>query len=218
MSLLKIDISDMRAIAEHWRTTARPDFAHPFLAGIPPMLDAWAEDAKGLSELKADTAEVKALRTKARALDAEHDDRLAAIHTYLTGLAALHANEAAVLAVRDTLLPEGRRMQQRSYQAQGVAVAEAKAKLDDGLRAQLADLNAPTVDLEAAVDAWIAAGAELQRVDAERASIEGQRSKLRNDLRMRWLKMHRAMVQGAELSDLSEAARARLFSKVAEAS
>lgn len=218
MSVVNLTLTTMQAIVDHWRGEARDDFNHPFLAPIPPMLDAWAEDAKGLGDLQADSAEVKALRETSHVLDAEHDQLLGDIHAYLSGLSGLHADGDTVLALRDALMPGGRRMKLSSFQDQGVAVKAAQANLTDATRAQLERYSLPGADLLAAVERWIAVGIELQGVDAQRKSLEGQRSVLRQELRVRWLRLYKALEQGAAMSDLTEAARARLFSTVNNAS
>lgn len=217
MSLMKITLPSMIAIVDNWRTTARGDFDRPFLTAILPVVDAWAEDAAGVDDLQANQTEAKALRARARALDVEHDQLLGDIYAYLTGLSGLHPDGAAVLAVRDALMPDGLRMKTRSYQQQGVAVKTAQKRLTDEVRAALTRFSAPDANLLGSVERWIAVGVELQGVDAERSNTAGESTQLRRDLRTRWLRMYKAIEQGAEWSDLDEATRSRLFSTVRDA-
>lgn len=95
MSLLQLNTDTMRAIAEGWRAN-RADLASPFLAFLPDMLDAWAEDAKGLDGDTRD-ADLGRMRAQNRALDAVHDAGIEACYGYLTGLAAVHPDPALVL-------------------------------------------------------------------------------------------------------------------------
>lgn len=216
MSVTRLDIDTMRALANAWRTSARDDLSSPFLAGLPTLLDAWHTDAQALDGDARDTT-VAAKRAEARALDSAHDAALGAVFHYLTGVAALHPNGAALLEIRDRLMPDGLRMKNRSYQAQGTAVQAAKAVLDDPARATLASAAAPGVDLVAAVERWIELGTRLRDLDAERAAIEGGAEAQLAPLRRRWLRIVKAMRMGADLADLDAEARGRLFAKLDEA-
>ena len=216
MSIQRLNIDTMRALAEAWRTSARADLASPFLAGVPDLLDAWHADAQALDGDQRD-ATVATKRAQARALDAEHDAALDAVYRYLTGVAALHPDADAIVALRDRLLPGGLRMKNRSYQDQGTAVQAAKAALDDAARATLGALNVQGVDVVAAIEGWIALGTQVRDLDAVRAALEGGAEKVLFKLRHRWLRIVRAMRHGAELADLDADAQGRLFAKLDEA-
>lgn len=216
MHLQKLTIGTMRALAEGWRTDNRAVLASPYLAFLPAMLDAWAEDAKQLDGANRDAA-VARMRDENTALDAVHDGEFEACYAYLTGLAAVHPDPVAVTALRDDLMPDGRRMKTRSYQEQGIAAENARGLLTDAVKAQLQAFSPEGVDLVARVQAWIDAGLELQRKDRVRAGLENEGSQRVRELRTRWLRMLRALRSGAELADLDASTEAQLFGKLDEA-
>lgn len=216
MSVQRLNIDTMRALAEGWRIDSRADLDNPFLAYLPPMLDAWVAEAKALDADERD-ATLKRMRAENRALDATHDGELEACYAYLTGLSAVHPQPDTVIAVRDTLMPDGRGMKTRSYQDQGVAAERARGRLTDDLKAQLRGFSPAGVDLVARFEAWIEAGLTLQRADRARAGIENQSPELERTLRRRWFTMLKAIRHGAELASLDDAAHARLFGKLQEA-
>lgn len=216
MHLQKLTIDTMRALAEGWRTDNRADLVSPYLAFLPGMLDAWAEDAKQLDGVDRDATAAR-MRTENTALDAVHDGELEACFAYLTGLAAVHPDADAVTTLRDTLMPGGRRMKTRSYQEQGIAAERARGLFTDAVKAQLQAYSPGEVDLVARMQAWIDAGIELRQKDTARAGVENQRSQVERDLRYRWLTMVKALRNGAEMAGLDMATEARLFGKLQEA-
>lgn len=222
MALSDLRTPTMGSLTHHLTTTARPVLeGSPMLAALLPRLDALQAEFVTLAQTsQAHATAVAELRSQATSLDAQHDGGLDRCYSLLGALAPFFdaPQAAALIELRDRLMPGGLSMKQRSYQDEGAAAASAKAAFSDADKDLLRAVSPQGVDLVAAMDAWIAAGLELRDVDAARAT----RSDAPKDgpavveMRRRWMKAVGALRAVSEMVELDADGRATVFAKIEE--
>ncbi|WP_437731869.1 hypothetical protein [Sorangium sp. So ce1335] len=118
--------------------------------------------------------QLKALMEKALALDATHDRKLRGAYNYLGALAEMTddpAFAAALLDLRDRLMPSGLKAISRSYGDQAGDAKLLRSRLDDASEKLLKKLKTPEGPLAQVVEAWVAAALEIEKVEAQREQL-----------------------------------------------
>jgi hypothetical protein len=143
------------------------------------------------------------------AVDKLHDRKKRGAYGYLTALAELTDNTvtaAAYLDLRDRLMPLGLMEIRRSYVDQVGDAQLLPGRLDDASRALLASIITPEGPLQSQVDQWVAAAAELGRLEERRAQLESQRSTGPEAspgevyaARLAWMRVMRSMIELLEV-------------------
>jgi hypothetical protein len=111
--------------------------------------------------------------------DKLHDRKKRGVHGYLTALAELTddpVRAAAYLDLRDRLMPLGLMEVRRSYLDQVGDAQLLPSRMNDASRTLITSITTPEGPLQSQVDQWIAAAAELGRLDERRAQLEAERS------------------------------------------
>jgi hypothetical protein len=158
-----------------------PDQERKILASLPllaPLLPALEEVHQGLhtTQLKSSSIQqrIKALIERSAELDARHDRKMRGCYTLLTALAELAdapVLAAAILDLRDRLVPAGLKAITRSYTEEAGDAKLLPSRLDEASTKLLKTLQTAEGPLSDAVDAWIEAALELERIDAERVLL-----------------------------------------------
>jgi hypothetical protein len=149
--------------------------ALPLLAALLPTIEEAHEGIKTTQRKSSSIQQrVKALIDRCVALDARHDSKMRGTFNYLTALAEMTDDpelKDALLDLRDRLVPAGLKATLRSYTDEAGDAKLLPSRLDDASTKLLKKLKTTDGPLYGAVDAWIQAALELERVDAERARL-----------------------------------------------
>lgn len=211
MSLRALSADAMLSISGAW-TTSEGALAiiarHPSLAALRPKIE---EAHRALVEAASQSRarSLDALSAESDRVDAYHDRKLRGVVHVLEALADLteDADEARELVgLSQRLFPRGVRGQELAYNEEGAQAEESASKLDEATRARLSRIATPWGTLLDDVEAWVAAGRELARLDAERreASREASTSEARATLaraRHRWAQAAEAFAAAATADD-----------------
>jgi len=111
-------------------------------------------------------------------LDVRHDSILHGMHGSLTSMAELAGGDegAALIALRDQLLPDGQQSMLKSYRAEATQAAQLEEQLSPPLRARTDGIQigegASAKRLTVFLDEWTAIGKELGALEDEKGRIE----------------------------------------------
>lgn len=147
--------------------------ARPSLATLLPKL-ADAHRLLAAATAASSARSLSALCEEATRVDAFHDRKLRGVVGLFEALADLtdDATEARELVnLSSKLFPRGLRGQELAHKEEGAEAEEAARRLDADTRASLAKIPTPWGTLADEVDAWIGAGRELSRLEAERQVV-----------------------------------------------
>lgn len=181
--------------------------AHARLLEVPPPPESPQRDA---------------LAAEASAKDAEHDRLAGGIYGLLTALGQLDPQGAELLALRDTLMPEGlSKVVHGSYRAQAGNARRVRAQLNAELRAGLKRVHLRRGTLLDHVEAWLDAGEALGALEEQRsrldaASVPGPGRAL-NDARNVWIRTVNALESLAALAELDADSERLVFGALREA-
>jgi hypothetical protein len=145
---------------------------------LAPLLPSLEEAHQGIltTQIKGSTIQqrIKALMARCTELDTRHNTKMRGTYNYLTALADLTEDPvlaAAILDLRDRLIPVGLTAVTRSYTEKAGDAKLLPARLDESSTKLLKTLTTPEGPLANAVDAWTSAALELEKVDAERRQL-----------------------------------------------
>ena len=152
-------------------------------------------------------------------LDVRHDAIIRGVFGTLTALAELlgGGDGAALVALRDFLLPEGLQSQLKSYAAEAGQAAALADRLAPEVRAKTDAIpigSGPSAKpLTVYLDELIGLGAKLGELEAKRATIENAASHASalSKARLAWVRVVNALVANAELAELPADKDAVLF-------
>jgi hypothetical protein len=178
MALRNLNVRTLVSILDGWThpSRARPVLEKlPLLAALLPKLDVIKQDLAGTQGAGvALDNQLKELTSEASTIDALHDRKKRGAYQILSGLAEVSdspAGAAALIDLRDRLIPEGLASLKHSYLDEAGDAKLLSARLDDPSSALLKSIAVGGGHLGDVVDAWLAAATKLE-------AIEGQRSKL----------------------------------------
>ena len=197
--------------------------ATPDLAPAMPRVTAAHGALASLAQpVKADPR-LAAISEEEGSLDARHDDVIRGGYGVLTGAAfLLGAGGRALLALRDSLFPDGLSSVQKTYRAEAGQAAQLAGRLTPALRAQLASIGVGPEDekktLEQFVDELIGLGAQLGALEDEKGRLQpapGQASHQGGAAllaaRNQWIRVANALVANGEAAQLDEATDKLIF-------
>jgi hypothetical protein len=229
MAAKDLSIESMLAISTGWIDAARDRKlleAIPLCQPIVPLVEAAHHNLLAIrtaGDTSAADAELAALKDRAAAQDGRHDRKARGTYLVLSGLAEVAEDAdlaAALLALRDRLLPRGLGTTTMSYADEVGHAQVVKKLLDAPTRAALEKvktLGGRTLDDE--VGAWVAAGEALATIEAERTRKERARDAAAvpsagDALRARnaWIRAANALVSNLDLAgDVDDATRGRIL-------
>jgi hypothetical protein len=190
--------------------------ATPDLAPSMPRLTAAHTVLAQLSQPVDADPRLAAIVKEEATLDPRHDDIIRGGYSLLTGAAfLLGADGAELLALRDTLFPDGLSSTQKSYRAEAGQAAQLATRLTPALRAQLASIVVgPKGDkqtLEHFVDELITIGARLGDLEDDKGRLQATPSTTGTGTgaallaaRNQWVRVGNALVANGELAGLDE--------------
>lgn len=151
MALRDLSIETMVTVVGAWVAEKRDRSViakYPKLAPFLPDLDALHDTLLSAGQRVPTTApeELAAVRAEIKALDERHDAVVRGVDLVMAGLAQLAvkpATRATLEALRDKLLPEGRRVVMWSLRRQGGAAERALSRLSPAEKKALRELKIP---------------------------------------------------------------------------
>jgi hypothetical protein len=177
MALKDLSTKTMLEITGGWLDA--DDGVRGLLEGLDELKGAlhWLDRVHAKLGVAASTSagadvKVRDLTVELREVDQLHDRKVRGLFHTLTGLAELtdDAEEAHELVrLRGLLFPLGMSVTLLSYEDQAREVRAAQARLDEQARDALDAIVIGDRVLTDAVDAWVATGARLEELSAERA-------------------------------------------------
>jgi len=196
--------------------------ATPDLAPSMPRLTASHHLLASLAQPASADPRLAAISEEEAVIDPRHDDIIRGGHGLLTGAAFLFgAGGAELLALRDTLFPDGLSSLQKTYRAEAGQAAQLASRLTPALRAQLASIVVGPKDgqrtLEQFVDELIGLGAQLGALEDEKGRLQpapGHGSSNNAALlsaRNQWIRVANALVANSEVAELDEATDKLVF-------
>ncbi|XXT21685.1 hypothetical protein WME94_09000 [Sorangium sp. So ce429] len=206
----------------------------PLLAPLVPAVQEAHDRIRTTQRLGSSLQQqTKALMEKAIALDATHDRKLRGAYNYLGALAEMTddpALAAALLDLRDRLVPAGLKAISRSYGDQAGDAKLLRSRLDEASEKLLKKLKTPEGPLAQVVDAWVAAALELQKVEAQREQLalsaqsntDGATPRDVQNARNAWIRVVRAVetnlaLEKAATGEIAERLLGRLHRESARA-
>lgn len=181
MSLLNLTTETMVVQSERWldpKRLRKALTALPLLLPLVPVLQQVHDDL--LSKQRLSSAldkELAALQAEEARRDGRHDRKVRGSFTYLSALAEMTDDAdttAALLDLRDRLVPIGPTAITRSYVDEAGDAKRLPARLDDASKKLLGKLQTPDGALQVHVDAWIEEAQALGALEERREHLEKQ--------------------------------------------
>ncbi len=224
MAFKSLTAEEMQPVSAAWVDTGDP--AHqailqvPELNGLLPQIELAHQGLH--AAIPPDDSTAKEISNLAAETDSVHDTLARGIHGYLSEVALLVKDGEPLLKLRDELMPEGlAAVVRNTYRGQAGFAAILRSRLTDATRGRLRELPLPGgATLADAVDAWLAAGDRLGRLEAEKARLAAAVPTLAGrvfEARNRWIRVANAMVVNADLVDLTEERRRIIFGPLQDA-
>jgi hypothetical protein len=192
--------------------------AHPKIAPYLPNLAQAHHDLLTQQHHAPDNSAVKALGEQADAADTLHDRKLRGAYNLLGALADLSddpVQSQALISMQGKLSPEGLSVNTLSYTAEAGNAAMAAQRLTAADREELRAIPVLGETLEAHVDAWIAAGAqlgELSRKRSQAAAVNTGPSLAQvNAARINWIRVVNAILGAEMFEPFDDATHQRVF-------
>jgi hypothetical protein len=186
------------------------------LAPAMPRLTAAHEALAKLTQPASADPRLAAIVTEEAVIDPRHDDIIRGAHGLLTGAAfLLGADGAELLALRDTLFPDGLSSTQKSYRAEAGQAAQLATRLTPALRAQLASIvvgpKGEKKTLEHFIDELLTVGARLGVLEDEKGRLQPGPAEPAGSgvgaallaARNQWVRVGNALVANGEVAGLS---------------
>lgn len=148
----------------------------PLIQMLVPVLQQAHDDLHAKQrKVPAAAKELKKLREEELTRDTRHDRKLRGAYNYLTGLADMTDDPetaAAVLDLRDRLVPKGLSATGRSYVDEAGDAKMLPSRLDAASKKLLGKLQTPDGALQEHVDAWIEEAQQLGALEERREQLE----------------------------------------------
>lgn len=157
--------------------------------------------------------------------DGRHDRKIRASWFVLTGFAEATDDPeeaAAILAVRDDLLPKGTSITKDRYADEAGTVETTDARISDATRAMLKKLPVPGGKLWGVVEAWFEEGREIGRLEDQREKLESGGTSAGNGAtradalkaRNHWIKVVRHVETAVDLDEASDEVAAAILGPI----
>ncbi len=166
-------------------------------------------------------AKIAAISTEQVSVDVRHDGLIRGGYGFLTAMAELYGGEigAAILELRDLVVPDGLSSVQKSYRAEATQAAQLKARISADVKSKLDSVSVTfggqSKTLTEFVDEWIALGKKLGDLEDEKSRLQDSPddSNAMATLKARnlWIRTVHAFVAVADLADLTEAQDRLIF-------
>jgi hypothetical protein len=224
MALKQLTLEEMEQVSAAW--VQEGNAANAAFSSVAPISGLLRQMRAAHHELHAavpqDNLAAKELAALANETDALHDLLARGIYGALSEMALLVDDGAALLELRDTLMPEGLAKVIRStYRGQAGFAALLRQRLSAASRSQLRALPLPGgKNLMDSVDAWLSAGDRLGQLEEEKARREAASPTTAGriqDARNRWIRVVNAVIANATLADLDDATHRTLFGPLQDA-
>ena len=194
------------------------------LAPSMPRLTAAHEVLAKLTQPVDADPRLAAIVAEEGVIDPRHDDLIRGAHGLLTGAAFLLGEDGAeLLAIRDTMFPDGLSSTQKSYRAEAGQAAQLAARLTPALRARLASIavgpKSAKTTLEHCIDELLTLGARLGVLEDEKGRLQaGLAEQAASGLgaalvaaRNQWVRVGNSLVANGELAGLDPEADQLVF-------
>lgn len=225
MALKNLSTEGMISLSGAWIDPARDRGKLeklPLIRLLLPLIDSVHGELLTLRQ-PADGGESE-LRRKLEESDRRHDRKVRGVYGLLTALAELAESveeSEELLALRDRVVPLGLRTVQLAYRDEAGNAEAVRASLTPKDRQVLRKLKTQGArTLEDEVDAYLQAGSQLARLEAERAESERRPIAPADILRARnnWIKAIRAVQANLDLDTTADATlRAQLLGPLEDA-
>jgi hypothetical protein len=224
MALKQLSIEEMEQVSAAWVDTSNP--ANSIFSGVVAISGLLPQVQQVHDELHAavpqDNPAAKELAALASETDYLHDVLARGIYGYLTEVALLVDNGAALLELRNSLMPEGLgKVVRNTYRGQAGFAALLRQRLDASARSQLEALPLPNDDnLLNRVQAWLDAGDRLGKLEERKARLEAASpttAGMIQDARNRWIRVANAVIANADLAELDDAQQRTLLGPLRDA-
>jgi hypothetical protein len=225
MALKNMSMEEMLMISQAWVSPENPAREAiggvPRLAGVLPDLEGAHAAMYAVTPKAQDPRKAEIARTAVE-VDALHDRFARGIHGYLTEAAALDDSGAELLALRDTLMPDGlAKVVQATYRGQAGYGRLLRERLTPALRAQLEALPLRRGNLLGPVESWLSAADRLGELEEERARLDTAQTPSTAqqviDARNRWVRVVNAFESLAALADLDATTERLVFGPLRDA-
>lgn len=226
MALKNLTLAEMVEVSDAWTTTT--DGGHqallrqPRLAALLPDVQRVHDGLVQLTPAAQDPRRT-ALASLAAEQDDLHDTLARGIHGLLTHLALLADDGAALLQLRDKLMPAGLGKTIRTtFRAQAGWTNLLRAQLTADVRQALQAVPLPNSrNLDQTVTAWLDAGDRLGQLEMERARLEERDGSSFAEqsvaARNKWIRVVNALVNLSELAELAPDAEQLIFGPLRDA-
>ncbi|MEQ8273745.1 MAG: hypothetical protein RKU31_08785 [Deltaproteobacteria bacterium] len=189
----------------------------PFLPDLGGLQDALL--SAGHREPSNTSEELERVRAELKELDRRHDAVVRGIDQVLAGLSQLAAKESTASTLerlRETLLPEGRRVVTWSMRRQGGAAERAASRLTSAQKKALREMKIPGGTLMGFFNERVTLARKLVELDRQRvallAALDGDGPTIANyDATLKFVRTVGLFVSIAEVSDMEDADRERLL-------
>ncbi len=216
MAVKMLTVEEMNQVSAPWVTEGNPARAAiektPLLAALWPQLQS-AHAAIFALRAATDEPKIRELSARQAVLDAAHDDHVRGIHGALTSLAQVSGARTELLALRDSLFPEGLPHTNLTYRGEAGHGAMLEARLDDRLRARLKAVNLHDKNLLDLTLEWLGLARQIGQLEDERARLSPAPSPASeiNRARLGWIRITNALLANAELAGIDSATEHLLF-------
>ena len=160
------------------------------------------------------SAKIAAISAELVTIDIRHDGLIRGGFGFLTAMAELFGGEvgAAILDLRELLVPDGLASTQKSYRAEATQAAQLKARISADIKSTLDSIpvsfGGQSKTLTEFVDEWIALGLKIGDLEDEKSRLQDSPddSNAMATLKTRnlWIRTVNAFVAVADLADLAE--------------
>ncbi|MEO7330992.1 MAG: hypothetical protein ABI193_20625, partial [Minicystis sp.] len=191
-------------------------------APLLPRMSAVHTTLAAAAQPGAEEPRLKEISGEQVKIDLRHDDIIRGSHLLLTGIAYLLGQEgggAAMLALRDMLIPDGLESTQKSYRAEAGQASQLSSRLTPETATTLDTIlvgpKQGKVSLRAFIKEWIEAGGSLGVLEDEKARLLAAPPEMTGAellrARNQWVRVANALVANAELGELDAATEALVF-------
>jgi hypothetical protein len=190
------------------------------LAGLLKRLQT-AHDALTVALQPIINVELQKIIDQEAVLDLRHDAIIRGCWWFLTGMADMIGGDVgmAILALRDTLIPDGLSSQQKSYRGEAGQAELLGKRLTPEIKQQLDSIlvgPAPApVPLTTFINEWLTVGTQLGSLEDKKGTLQDAPSVTQGqaelNARNQWIRVVNAFVANGELAGLDDPTDALIF-------